>query len=227
MATTNYEGKDCETCDTLNCNTCIQEDNWQPLSRLPYNQCVDCGDAASDWCLDCVFAGRIKEMDLPQDDDMVVTDPEFVPSVTEDELKDSAAMATYCEAIESELCGDEHNLCVVDKAQEALISDSDPNGIDQHAPGAKLDAGKDRWSLLPWNVIRGVVKIMTFGAAKYSDNGWKSVPNAKERYFSALMRHKIEMDAGIHLDPESGLPHWAHFCCNAIFLGYFYAKDGK
>lgn len=105
------------------------------------------------------------------------------------------------------------------------VGESDPNGIAQHDPGAKNDYGKTRWSLLPWKVIEGVAKVMTFGAAKYSDGGWKAVPAAKERYYDALLRHKMRIDAGEYLDPDSGLPHWAHFACNAVFLGYFYLKD--
>jgi hypothetical protein len=105
------------------------------------------------------------------------------------------------------------------------IGTTDPTGKAANEPGAKLDAGKPKWYLLPWKVIEGVVKIMTFGAAKYTENGWKSVPQAKERYFSAMLRHKMLMDSGEYLDPESGLPHWAHFCCNAIFLGHFYRKE--
>lgn len=106
------------------------------------------------------------------------------------------------------------------------LKDSDPNGIEQHKPGAKLDAGKTRWSLLPLGVIEGVAKVMTFGANKYSEGGWKEVPEARERYFSALMRHWVAMtENDEYYDLESGLPHWAHFCCNAVFLGHFLMKN--
>lgn len=105
------------------------------------------------------------------------------------------------------------------------VGKRDPNGIAQNQPGAKNDYGKTRWCLLPWRVIEGIAKVMTFGAAKYSANGWKAVPDAKDRYFSALMRHWRLMQDGLYLDDESGLPHWAHFCCNAVFLGYFYMMD--
>lgn len=97
----------------------------------------------------------------------------------------------------------------------------DPTGKNQHEAGAKLDAGKTKWHLMPWKIIEGVAKVMTFGAAKYSADGWKAVPQAKQRYFSAMMRHWMLMEDGEYTDPDSGLPHWAHFCCNAVFLGYF------
>jgi hypothetical protein len=112
--------------------------------------------------------------------------------------------------------------------QTTYLRASKPNG-DQHPegedPGAtKHDVGKTKWYLLPWKVIEGVAKVMTFGANKYSENGWKSVPQAEDRYFAAMMRHWREIQQGNHIDDESGLPHWAHFCCNAVFLGMFYDK---
>jgi hypothetical protein len=107
------------------------------------------------------------------------------------------------------------------------MSEKDPNGLNSSEPGAKLDAGKTMWHLIPWSVIEGIAKVMTFGSIKYSPGGWKEVQGAKDRYFSAMMRHKLRIDLGEHIDPESGLPHWAHFCCNAIFLGYFYLKDSE
>jgi hypothetical protein len=110
--------------------------------------------------------------------------------------------------------------------------DSDDAQTDNARPdqqlgvgGAKADQGKTKWYLLPWKVIEGVAQIMTFGANKYTEQGWKDVPQAKDRYFAALMRHWRYMDEGVYLDDESGLPHWAHFCCNAVFLGYFYMQE--
>ena len=103
----------------------------------------------------------------------------------------------------------------------------DPNGIDQHAKGAKLDAGKTRWDLVPLDMIEGVAEILTFGAQKYTEGGWKEVRNAKERYYSAMMRHYKQMINGELIDTESGQPHWKHFLTNAIFLGYFFDKDLK
>ncbi len=88
--------------------------------------------------------------------------------------------------------------------------------IDQHTPGAKLDHEKPRMEL----VLQGfrdalveVAKVGTFGAAKYSDNGWKEVPNGFERYSSALLRHHF---ANTPCDEESGLPHAAHEAWNAL-----------
>lgn len=71
-------------------------------------------------------------------------------------------------------------------------SEQDPTGKNQHDPGAKLDAGK----LRPYLVMKGFKRALnevwsngTFGANKYTDNGWLEVPNGQERYMDAAFRH--------------------------------------
>lgn len=96
----------------------------------------------------------------------------------------------------------------------------DPMGIGQHDAGAKMDKGKIRYDLYPPEVLEQVCQILTFGAEKYSPNGWKEVPDANNRYYSALMRHLEAWRQGEKVDPESGMPHLAHVLCNVTFLTY-------
>ena len=84
--------------------------------------------------------------------------------------------------------------------------------------GRKDDAGKRRWSLLPWNAVAGVVEVLTYGATKYGDHNWRQVDNAGERYFDAALRHLHAWHDGERLDGESGLPHLAHAACCILFL---------
>lgn len=84
--------------------------------------------------------------------------------------------------------------------------------------GRKQDNNKQRWDLLPLQPINEIVKVLTFGAKKYSDNNWQQVSNAKERYYAALMRHIVAWREGEWLDDESKLPHLAHAGCCLIFL---------
>lgn len=93
-----------------------------------------------------------------------------------------------------------------------------PELKDLHKPGAKDDGGKPRWDLLPWKAMAGLVGVLTFGVRKYSPNGWRTVPNAKERYLAALLRHLHALSVGETLDPESGLRHIDHALCNVAFL---------
>jgi hypothetical protein len=86
-------------------------------------------------------------------------------------------------------------------------------------PGVKLDAGKPRLSLVLGAFCRAldqVGQVGTFGAMKYSDNGWLSVPDGEARYTDALFRHLLAEARGEWLDSESQLPHAAHLAWNAL-----------
>ncbi len=94
----------------------------------------------------------------------------------------------------------------------------DPKGIDQHAPGAKLDAGKTMPSLVLNDMARAllaVAEVATFGAKKYSRGGWQSVDNAIERYGDAQDRHRLK-SAFEPVDADSGLLHEAHLAWNTL-----------
>lgn len=95
--------------------------------------------------------------------------------------------------------------------------DQDPNGVDQHAPGAKLDAGKaDASLLLDFGLaLHAVAQIGTFGAKKYTRGGWKTVPDGETRYTAAMIRHLLQEHVE-KVDKDSGLLHAAHAAWNAL-----------
>ena len=89
------------------------------------------------------------------------------------------------------------------------------------APGVKLDNEKPRWDLLPLGPVAGIVDVLTFGAKKYTPEGWRAVDNPRNRYYAAAMRHLFAWRQGELTDPESGLPHLAHAGCCLLFLAWF------
>ena len=102
-----------------------------------------------------------------------------------------------------------------DPAPPRAQKEVDPTGLLPEQPGAKLDAGKPRMSLVMGgfsNALQEVGRVGTFGAKKYSDNGWHGVPNGKERYTDALYRHLLQDGP----DAESGIEHAAHAAWNAL-----------
>jgi hypothetical protein len=104
-------------------------------------------------------------------------------------------------------------------SQKPTAVEKDPNGIDAHSPGAKLDAGKPMVSLVLGGFARAlmeVAKVGTFGAKKYTPNGWMSVPNGIERYSDARSRHMLYEAMGETHDPDSNLLHAAHEAWNAL-----------
>lgn len=85
--------------------------------------------------------------------------------------------------------------------------------------GVKFDKDKPNVDLVLGAFARSLLevsKVGTFGAKKYTPNGWVSVPNAKERYLSAAWRHYIDYKYVSELDPDSGLHHLSHFAWNAL-----------
>lgn len=84
--------------------------------------------------------------------------------------------------------------------------------------GKKFDLGKPEYGLLPPAALEEVVKVLTFGAQKYSRENWRQVPDASRRYFDALNRHIWAWKRGETKDPESGMHHLAHAVCCALFL---------
>jgi hypothetical protein len=105
-------------------------------------------------------------------------------------------------------------------AKQAVAAlEKDPLGMSANTPGAKLDSGKVRPSLVLGGFARALLavsRIGTFGAAKYTDNGWMGVPNGEARYDDAKLRHWLYEKCGIEDDPESQEMHAAHEAWNAL-----------
>jgi len=86
------------------------------------------------------------------------------------------------------------------------------------AQEAKADAGKERLTLVPMQIVFDIAKVREFGNAKYgSSDNWKRVE--PERYREAAFRHFLKyIDDPNGVDEESGLPHRFHLECNLAFL---------
>lgn len=89
--------------------------------------------------------------------------------------------------------------------------------------GMKHDGGKPRPTLIFNHMpeaIHGVIRVLEFGAVKYEEGSWKTVPNGERRYFDASLRHIMELaEHGIdHIDPESGERAIYHLLCDLMFI---------
>lgn len=95
----------------------------------------------------------------------------------------------------------------------------DPNGLQPSDPGAKLDQGKNRLGLVLFGFARAleeVGKVGTYGANKYSDNGWMQVADGERRYTDAMFRHLMKEAKGEDTDQDTGFFHAAHAAWNAL-----------
>lgn len=89
---------------------------------------------------------------------------------------------------------------------------------DDPDPGRKYDSDKPDWSLMPLAALESVVKVLTYGAKKYSPGNWAKVPNGRNRYFAAMMRHLAAHQSGEQNDAETGISHLAHAACCLLYL---------
>ena len=95
--------------------------------------------------------------------------------------------------------------------------EADPNGLAQHAPGAKLDKGKIKMHLLQQFslALTEVAKVATYGCNKYSEGGWQEVEDGFKRYSNAMLRHYFKESSEM-FDIDSNLCHEAHLAWNAL-----------
>lgn len=98
--------------------------------------------------------------------------------------------------------------------------EADPNGMNPHQPGAKLDAGKPpvlRGAIQYFpRALAAVAEVSAKGAEKYAWNGWEAVPDGPARYGDALGRHMLYEAIDGPLDPQTNLLHAAHTAWNAL-----------
>ena len=100
------------------------------------------------------------------------------------------------------------------------VSEYDPDGIDIHDKGAKVDGGKPKIlrhfiAMFP-RAMRKVAEVSAHGEEKYTYGGWRYVNNGVDRYKEALVRHLISIEEDEYNDMDSDLSHYAHLAWNAM-----------
>jgi hypothetical protein len=101
------------------------------------------------------------------------------------------------------------------KAPDELTFDDEKQRVIGKEGGMKNDADKPQWSLLPFDIIEILVKVLTYGARKYEPHNWKKVEI--ERNFDAMMRHINAWRNGEDYD-KSGFHHLDHAFCDLMFI---------
>ncbi len=75
------------------------------------------------------------------------------------------------------------------------------------------------YELLPAKAIDELVKVLDFGAGKYSPNGWRHLLKGDLlKLLGAAMRHVFAYLRGQQNDKETGLHHLAHAACDLFFI---------
>lgn len=94
--------------------------------------------------------------------------------------------------------------------------------------GARANAGKVSFSLIPFHLMAGVARVFMGGKLKYAEWNW-----AKGMRWSVCLdcvfRHLFKWwYCGEDIDPESGEHHLDHVLCNVFMLRHYALtyKDG-
>jgi hypothetical protein len=83
----------------------------------------------------------------------------------------------------------------------------------------RFNDGKPQWSLVDFESLEPMVRMLEYGAKKYDRSNWKKgLPVT--RTIESLLRHTFALLSGEDNDPESGLPHIGSIQCNAMFLAH-------
>lgn len=85
-------------------------------------------------------------------------------------------------------------------------------------PKDRLGIKKPPLHLVPPALAIWLSKVFGFSAIKYGPFNWRTKKVKKTVYIDAAMRHLLALQDGEDIDPESGLPHWAHVAANAAIM---------
>ena len=105
------------------------------------------------------------------------------------------------------------------KKPQLRFTEEDLSYLTTCNTGLRYNSNKLRWSLVDFDALEDMVRVLEFGAKKYSDNNWKKGLKTSE-IFESIMRHLTAYMRGEDIDIESGLSHTGHILCNAMFLAY-------
>lgn len=90
-----------------------------------------------------------------------------------------------------------------------------PKGVQTLAD--RYNEGKLQWSLVDYESLKPMVRVLMMGAKKYAPHNWKKGLPITE-IFDSLQRHLIAFMSGENDDPESGISHLGHIMCNVMFM---------
>jgi hypothetical protein len=84
----------------------------------------------------------------------------------------------------------------------------------------RYNEGKVKWGLVHFKSLEPMIRVLMFGAIKYSPDNWKKGLDQRE-ILESTQRHLASLLDGEKNDEESGLSHMGHIMCNAMFYNYF------
>lgn len=93
------------------------------------------------------------------------------------------------------------------------------SNTNQQTKALRYNENKLKWSLVHWESLKPMVRVLEFGSKKYSPGNWKKGLDRNE-ILESMMRHLIALMDGEEVDPESGEHHVGHILCNGMFYNF-------
>ena len=109
-----------------------------------------------------------------------------------------------------------------------LIKSSDKEEEEKEKQEAdkalRYNEGKPKWSLVHYESLIPMIRVLEFGALKYAPRNWMKPMNETE-ILESMQRHLAALMDGEEFDQESGISHMGHIQANAMFYNYHHNKN--
>lgn len=100
------------------------------------------------------------------------------------------------------------------------------NNTESSSKALRYNEGKPQWTLVDFDSLEPLVRVLEFGATKYSRDNWKK-GLSRDSILDSLTRHLVKLIGGEEIDEESKCHHMGHIMANAMFYIYFYGQKEK
>lgn len=90
--------------------------------------------------------------------------------------------------------------------------------LPKENPKDAIGSRKAPLSVVPMGVIAEVGVALLEGACKYGRFNWRGAGIRSSVYFDATMRHLVDWQEGVDLDPDSGLSHITKAIASLVVL---------
>jgi len=96
--------------------------------------------------------------------------------------------------------------------------------IESGEKASRCNEGKPKWSLVHFESLVPMIRVLEFGAKKYAPKNWMKPMDTTE-ILESMQRHLAALLDGEIFDRESGISHMGHIQCNAMFYNYHTQKE--
>jgi hypothetical protein len=102
--------------------------------------------------------------------------------------------------------------------------ETEQSEVKEELVASRFNDMKPDWTLLDFDSLLPLVRVMEFGSKKYGAFNWKNKQSDKKQALQSAMRHLIALISDEDIDSESGLAHTGHIMANMMIYEYHNRK---